>query len=70
MSQIIGKFSADSYAFQATAPAQNWIGGEWQDAASGETLEVLNPRYGRAMSQVHLSGVEDVERAVEAACAG
>lgn len=69
MSHIIGKFSADSYAFQATAPAQNWIGGEWQDAASGETLDVLNPRYGRAMSQVPLSGIEDVERAVQAASA-
>src|SRR5690606_17189249 len=69
MSQIIGKFSATSYAFQATAPAQNWIGGEWQDASTQETLDILNPRHGRAMSQVPMSGAQDVDRAVKAATA-
>jgi malonate-semialdehyde dehydrogenase (acetylating)/methylmalonate-semialdehyde dehydrogenase len=66
MSEILGKFSADSYAFTSAAPAQNWIGGEWQ-ASSGETLEVLNPRHAKAMSTVPLSGAAEVERAVQAA---
>jgi malonate-semialdehyde dehydrogenase (acetylating)/methylmalonate-semialdehyde dehydrogenase len=69
MSQIIGKFPARDYAFAATAPAQNWIGGTWQNAASGETLEVVNPRHGRAMSRVPMSGAEDVDKAVAAATA-
>ncbi len=67
MSQILGKFPASTYALQTTAPAQNWIGGEWLDASSGETLEVLNPRHGQAMSRVAMSGGEDVDRAVAAA---
>jgi malonate-semialdehyde dehydrogenase (acetylating)/methylmalonate-semialdehyde dehydrogenase len=67
MSQIIGKFPARDYAFAATAPAQNWIGGSWQDASTGETLEVLNPRYGQAMSRVPMSGAADVDKAVAAA---
>ncbi|HLT38396.1 MAG TPA: CoA-acylating methylmalonate-semialdehyde dehydrogenase, partial [Enhygromyxa sp.] len=67
MSQIIGKFSARDYGFSATAPAQNWIGGAWQDASTGETLEVLNPRHGKAMSRVPMSAYADVDRAVAAA---
>jgi malonate-semialdehyde dehydrogenase (acetylating) / methylmalonate-semialdehyde dehydrogenase len=67
MSQIIGQFPGTSYAFQATADAQNWIAGEWQAPSTGETLEVLNPRHGRAMSRVPMSGAADVERAVAAA---
>lgn len=67
MSQIIGKFSARDYAFATTAPAQNWIGGAWQDSQSGDTLEVLNPRHGKAMSRVPMSSYDDVDKAVQAA---
>ena len=46
---------------------KNLVGGEWVDAASGETMEVLNPSTGEVIAEVPRSSAEDVERAVEAA---
>src|SRR5437588_11166801 len=46
-----------------------FIGGEWADAASGETMDVINPATGETVAQVPRCGVEDVDRAVEAASA-
>ena len=46
---------------------QNWIGGEWVDAAGGETMEVLNPASGDVIAEVPRAGAEDVDRAVQAA---
>ena len=46
---------------------KNFVGGEWVDAASGETMEVLNPSTGEVIAEVPRAGTEDVERAVEAA---
>jgi 1-pyrroline dehydrogenase len=46
---------------------QNWIGGEWTDAAGGETMEVLNPATGETIAEVPRASAEDVDRAVEAA---
>jgi 1-pyrroline dehydrogenase len=46
---------------------KNFIGGEWVDAASGETMEVLNPSTGEVIAEVPRSSAEDVERAVDAA---
>jgi 1-pyrroline dehydrogenase len=46
---------------------KNFVGGEWVDAASGETMEVLNPSTGEVIAEVPRSGAEDVERAVAAA---
>ncbi|PRP97636.1 Methylmalonate-semialdehyde dehydrogenase [Enhygromyxa salina] len=69
MSQILGTFSATNYAFTATAPAQNWIGGEWAKASSGASIDVLNPRHGKAMSAAPMSAAQDVDRAVTAAAA-
>ena len=46
---------------------QNWIGGEWVDAAGGETMEVLNPATGDVIAEVPRAGAEDVDRAVQAA---
>jgi 1-pyrroline dehydrogenase len=44
-----------------------FIGGEWVESSSGETMEVLNPATGEAIAEVPRSGAEDVERAVAAA---
>jgi 1-pyrroline dehydrogenase len=44
-----------------------FVGGEWVDSASGETMEVLNPATGEAIADVPRCGAEDVDRAVEAA---
>ena len=46
---------------------KNFIGGEWVEAASGETMEVLNPSTGETIAEVPRSSEEDVERAVTAA---
>jgi betaine-aldehyde dehydrogenase/aminobutyraldehyde dehydrogenase len=46
---------------------KNFVGGEWVDALSGETMQVLNPATGETMAEVPRAGAEDVERAVAAA---
>ena len=43
---------------------KNFVGGEWVDAASGETMEVLNPSTGEVIAEVPRAGAEDVERAL------
>lgn len=64
------RFPATSYEFVEYMTAKNWIGGEWRSAQSGETLEVSNPRHGRAMGKVVASGAADVDAAVAAAQEG
>ena len=44
-----------------------YIGGEWCDAASGETFESFNPFTGKPWALVPRGGAEDAERAVAAA---
>jgi betaine-aldehyde dehydrogenase len=46
---------------------QQFIGGEWVDSASGETLAVENPANGDTIANVQASGTEDVDRAAKAA---
>jgi alpha-ketoglutaric semialdehyde dehydrogenase len=46
---------------------QNFIGGEWVDAVSGETFESTSPATGEVIGTFPKSGPEDVDRAVEAA---
>jgi 1-pyrroline dehydrogenase len=46
---------------------QQFIGGKFVDAASGETLDVENPANGQVIAKVPASADEDVDRAVEAA---
>ena len=46
---------------------QMLIGGEWVDAASGETFELENPFLGGPWALVPRAAPADVERAVEAA---
>jgi aminobutyraldehyde dehydrogenase len=50
-----------------TTNYQAFIGGGWVDAASGETMEVINPATGETIAEVPRCGAEDVDRAVEAA---
>jgi betaine-aldehyde dehydrogenase/aminobutyraldehyde dehydrogenase len=44
-----------------------FVGGEWVESASGETMEVLNPATGEAIAEVPRGSAEDAERAVAAA---
>ena len=46
---------------------RNYIGGEWVDAASGETFESDVPATGEPLGRFPRSGAEDVDRAVAAA---
>ena len=46
---------------------QQFIGGQWVDAASGQTLDVENPATGEVVATVPASAEADVDRAVEAA---
>ncbi|HET7744166.1 MAG TPA: aldehyde dehydrogenase family protein [Gaiellaceae bacterium] len=50
-----------------TKTFQNFIGGEWVDAASGETFDSTSPADGELIGTFPKSGPDDVERAVEAA---
>jgi aldehyde dehydrogenase (NAD+) len=54
-------------ATTGTKTYQNYIGGEWVDAASGETFESHNPATGELIGVFPKSSAEDVDRAVEAA---
>ncbi len=54
-------------AVAGTRSFRNFIGGEWVDAASGETFESLSPATGEALGTFPHSGADDVDRAVEAA---
>src|SRR2546430_12818743 len=46
---------------------QNYIDGEWVDAASGATFESTSPADGETIGVFPKSGPEDVDRAVAAA---
>ena len=65
--EVLPKFSATSYEFATYVTAKNWIGGQWRDAASGATLAVENPRHGKTIGHVVMSGAGEVDAAVKAA---
>jgi betaine-aldehyde dehydrogenase/aminobutyraldehyde dehydrogenase len=46
---------------------QQFIGGEWTDAADGQTMDVLDPATGEVIAQVPRGTEADVDRAVAAA---
>ena len=49
------------------SPHPVFTGGDFVDAVSGRTYEVENPANGQTIAEVAEGGVEDVDRAVEAA---
>src|SRR6201997_1877370 len=54
-------------ATTTSATFKNFIGGEWVDAASGETFESTSPATGETIGIFPRSGPEDVDRAVAVA---
>jgi phenylacetaldehyde dehydrogenase len=58
--------SAKVAAFLKRKP-QLFIGGEWVDAASGRTLDVIDPATATRVSSIADAGKSDVDRAVAAA---
>lgn len=53
--------------FLRSGPKKLLIGGQWVDAASGETFASINPATGEELVHVAAAGKEDVDRAVQAA---
>jgi betaine-aldehyde dehydrogenase/aminobutyraldehyde dehydrogenase len=51
----------------AVSQQKMFVGGEFVDALSGATMEVLNPATGDVIAVVPTAGAEDVDRAVAAA---
>jgi acyl-CoA reductase-like NAD-dependent aldehyde dehydrogenase len=49
------------------APGRLFIGGEWQDAASGKTFEVIDPARAEVLTEVAEADAADIDRAVRAA---
>ncbi len=67
---MIPAFRAVSYEFTTFVPARNFIAGEWRDPLTSKaTLPVMNPRFGKAISQVAMSAADDVDAAVVAGSA-
>jgi betaine-aldehyde dehydrogenase len=50
-----------------TKTLKNFVGGEYVDAASGRTYDLVNPSTGQTFAQAPLSEQADVDRAFEAA---
>ena len=51
----------------SVAQHKMFVGGEWVESSSGETMEVLNPATGEVIAEVPRGTADDVERAVDAA---
>jgi malonate-semialdehyde dehydrogenase (acetylating)/methylmalonate-semialdehyde dehydrogenase len=62
-------FAARGYEFTPYVHCQNWIGGRWAAAASGESIAVENPRHALEMGRVAWSDERDIDAAVQAAAA-
>ena len=61
------RLQQDTLDFLHSGPKKLLIGGQWLDAAGGETFATLNPATGEELVQVASAGKQDVDRAVEAA---
>ena len=48
---------------------RNYVGGEWVDARTNVTMDIVNPATGQALAQVPLGTAADVDAAVAAATA-
>ena len=59
--------SAPAREFLARTPGKLLIGGEWEDAAAGDSFATIDPSTGEEICQVAQAGADDVARAVAAA---
>ncbi len=48
-------------------PLRLLIGDRWQDASSGETLDIIDPSHGRVIARAALGGAAEIDAAVRAA---
>jgi acyl-CoA reductase-like NAD-dependent aldehyde dehydrogenase len=54
-------------SFIESGPHKLLIGGDWVEAADGQTFETIDPSTGEVICEVAHAGAEDVERAAKAA---
>jgi acyl-CoA reductase-like NAD-dependent aldehyde dehydrogenase len=59
--------AVDTQARTDVTHYKNYIGGEWVDAASGGTFDVVNPATEEVFATVPSAGREDAQRAIAAA---
>jgi aldehyde dehydrogenase (NAD+) len=67
---IYSKVSMRAFGTKATATpkaTQLFINGKWENSASGDTFETINPVTEQPITSVQRAGKEDVDRAVAAA---
>jgi aldehyde dehydrogenase (NAD+) len=55
------------YPVLGTRQQRMLIGGQWTEAASGETIQTINPSDGRPLAEVPAASAAEVDRAVAAA---
>lgn len=67
MERYQGQFISEPTRRFLARPRRMLIGAEWLEAASGETLEVIDPASGRAFTRVPAGAAADIDRAVAAA---
>jgi succinate-semialdehyde dehydrogenase/glutarate-semialdehyde dehydrogenase len=60
--------ASDEKTVLENAPKQLLIGGEWRDAAGGETLGVEDPSTGETICEIADASPEDAQAAIDAAC--
>src|SRR5215218_4008620 len=64
------RFSRRKTLIESQIESQNFIGGEWVPADSGETSEIVNPANpSEVLGTTPKSGAAEVQRATEAAAA-
>lgn len=61
------KPSLEALKYLSQVPNKLLINGEWQDAASGKTMSVIDPRTSEEFYRIAEAGAEDIDRAVKAA---
>lgn len=64
---MLPHFKASSYALTEYTPARNYINGQWCDPTGGQVESVINPRHGKAITEVHYAAPADIDAAVAAA---
>ena len=66
VTERVAQLHPEAQAF-LSEPKKMFIGGQWVDAASGETFATIDPSRDEELARVPLAGAEDVERAVSVA---
>lgn len=64
---MLPRFEASSYDMTGYVPARNYINGQWCDPTGEQVEPVINPRHGKAITEVRYAAPADIDAAVAAA---